>query len=192
MHLFRPHIQRFQQSTLANTVNLLGLAAGLTAFLFISEFVAFEWGKNRHFDAAERTYRVYFTDPEQEPSPYIAPALAPAAREEVAGVEAATRFAPGLANGVVRVVEAAGQVSRQSYLLENEAFVDGAFLDIFNQPLLAGSADLSRPLTLALSRTEAERFFGSPEEAVGRQVQLSNQFGELRYQVVGVYEDYGP
>ena len=72
--------------------------------------------------------------------------------------------------------------------------VDGDYFAAMRIPLRAGrllqpSDDAKAPLVILVNETAARRYFGSPEQALGRTAWLNGATGEQRMQVVGVVGD---
>jgi putative ABC transport system permease protein len=65
---------------------------------------------------------------------------------------------------------------------------DSSFFELFPLIVLEGDARhcLSQPKTVAISRSRAEKYFSSPQMALGQTLVLEN---ETRWQVTGVFED---
>lgn len=72
--------------------------------------------------------------------------------------------------------------------------VDGDYFSAMRIPLRTGrefhrTDDAKAPLVIVINETAARRYFGSPEQALGRTAWLSGATGEQRMQVVGVVGD---
>ena len=72
--------------------------------------------------------------------------------------------------------------------------VDGDYFAAMRIPLRAGrlfmvTDDAKAPLVVIVNETAARRYFGSPENALGRFARLSGAMGEQRVQIVGVAGD---
>ncbi|MEL7530284.1 MAG: FtsX-like permease family protein [Bacteroidota bacterium] len=162
-------------------IKLSGLVLGMSAFVLMWEYVAFERGFNQMFPKVAQTYRLFSMD--NSDGYLIAPGHAPALAEQYPQIENYTVIIQGIGNGVFATLDKK-VVSRQ----QNTAFVSHTFLDLFDVQLKNGLLDLSRPKTLALSSKMAEKYFGK-QDAVGQQLQIDNQFGQTFYEVVAVYKE---
>ena len=180
-------IRQLRKQKTASIINILGLSLGLTAFVLILEYVAFEWSYNSMFTNADRIYRVLVTG-EEESSYFLPPGYGPVFTEQFSGVEHYLRVVPNLGDGVVSLIDAKQKkVFRES----NTAYVDNSFTQFFEQKLLGGDTDLSAPQQMLISQSIAQKYFGE-EDPVGRELRLDNQFKPLNYTIVGVFEDMPP
>ncbi len=171
-------------------INVAGLSAGMAAFIFIGQYIAFERSYNSfHVDASD-IYRVVGTSENSEWSAYSAPGFAPLAAGAIPGIEQYCRIAEGanLGTGVVRYVDENKSVDK-SFRENDFAYVDGNFFGFFTFKIISGSAaSLNNPNTVALSRSAAMRYFGNLSVS-GNILTLSNQFGQTEYAVAAVYEN---
>ena len=164
-------------------INILGLSVGMTVCLLIVLYVQDELSYDRFHTHAERIYRVageYDQGGEAvNRSALTTYLLAPDLEESFAAVEKVTRIDRSPA-----FVEFEGQ----QYHEEAVYWVDSTFLDIFSFPLLAGDAQtaLDAPNAAIVSQTTAEKYFGSPAQAVGKVLTF---FDSVSVMVTGVMED---
>jgi putative ABC transport system permease protein len=170
-------------------INMAGLAFGIAAFLLILQYVAFEWSTNRFHRNGDHLYRVVVEDKDWKGF-VTAPAIAAALKANLPGVEAYTRVAPGIGNGVVTYFGngAVGGKPVKSLRETEVLYVDGNFLDVFSFPLVRGRPSLHEPQTLALSESGARKYFGS-DNPLGKVLVLNNQFGNTPYTVRAVFKD---
>ena len=180
--------RRFLKQPIFFAINGVGLTLGVMAFLFIMQYVVFQWNFNSMYAEGERTFRVLNAAPEKEFSPYTVPGMVPRVKENIPGVELASRFMQGIGSGVVLVEDKTGL--RENIFREDEVvFVDHDFLTIFERPVVKGSPELSRPNTMVITESTALQYFQTTD-IVGESITLINQFGEHPFQVTGVIEDY--
>ena len=166
-----------------SVLNILGLAIGMGACLLILQYVDFEMSYDKMHQEGDRIVRVSMTKYEQNEEAqtfaFTYPAVAPNIVRDFAEVEDAVRIR--LSGGIMRYAD-------QQFLENNLAFVDSSFFRLFNFPVLEGDAHtaLSRPYQGALSRSTAEKYFGS-ENPLGKMV----EFGQsgFQFEVAAVYED---
>lgn len=163
-------------------VNVFGLAIGIAACLLITLFVKDELAFDRYHNEYQQIYRI-------------------ATRFKMAGQEGHFALAPApsgrtLVNEVPEVIEAFRFRPKNEdiisygdfhFKVEHVVFADHNFFRFFNIPLVAGDTEtiLALPNTLAMSRSLAEKYFGS-EDPIGREVIIDNKY---KYRVSGVYED---
>ena len=175
-------IRHFWKHKTISLINLLGLSLGICAFVLILQYVAFEWSFNSAFDKADQIFRVVETS--EEDGFFLPPGYAPAVAGHFPGVDAYTRILPNVGNGVIHPENSEGY-----FRVDQTAFVDSSFLSFFDRPLLEGVKGFTGPNQLLLAASKAQTFFGNTS-AIGKTLQLDNQFGSIPYSVVGVYEDF--
>lgn len=166
-------------------INILGLSIGLAGCLLISLFVVDEMGYDTFHKDAERIHRMRVDlkigesvfDGAIMPAPFAQTVV-----ENYPEVELAARFR-SQGSRMVRAQESEDITN----INENQiVFADKEVFDLFTFQLLGGDPQkLSEPNTVAISRSCAERHFGS-EQVVGK-VLLVND--DNPYEVVTVYED---
>lgn len=166
-------------------VNIAGLALGIAVFLFIMEYVAFEWSANRFNKNYDRLYRFNVSLKNGTTSAQVAPAIGPVLRTQFPEVENMVRTTDGIAAGVISYT-GTSDVTTKLIREENIQYVDGSFFNVFSFPLIAGTRSLYEPQTLALSDDISRKLFGQ-DEAIGKTVTVSNQFGNTLYTVRAVY-----
>lgn len=165
-------------------LNLLGLTAGLAAFVFILQYVAFEKGFNREFSNLDQLYRVLMIG-EEKTDPLSPPAMAPEIRDELPQVRAYSRILESFTGTITLSDATTGAL--QTFSSEGGVYADGNLLDLLGHPLSSGIAP-TEPYTVALSESKARQLFGNAN-ALGRTLNLYNQFGEQVYTVSGIFPD---
>ncbi len=176
------NLLRNKQFTLINTA---GLTLGIAVFLFIMQYVAFEWNANRYNPNYKHLYRLNIVHKESGADVTSAPGFATLVKQQVPAVENYVRVADGIGAGVVSY--APGKSSEVKIFSENNiSYVDSSFLRVFSFPLIAGSPSLAEPKTLALSQTISKKLFGTTD-VIGKNITVSNQFGNTIYTIKAVY-----
>ena len=141
------------------SINLLGLAVGLCVCFLAGLYVQFELSYDTYHENADRIYRLVTdvetatgTSHESTSAP-----MAPALRSAFAEVEDATRV---LLDYLVVQPE-----DRSFFSEENVAYADPSVFSVFTFPLVSGNATtaLEAPLTVVLSESAAQRFFGTTD-----------------------------
>ena len=171
------------------TINILGLAIGLTCFILIGLFVRFELSYDQFHEKADRTYRIAKRMPGKEflgsdgwtatPAP-----LVKAMMEELPQVEHATQFAK-----VNSLIDLDGK-----RFYEDGLFSTKHFFDVFSFRLLQGdpTSALEDPNSIVLTESLAKKYFGE-QNPMGQSVLVShsgeNYSGELGLVVTGVVAD---
>ena len=164
-------------------INIGGLALGIAVFLFIMQYVAFEWNTNRFNKNYNELCRVNLQSKDGNINYYLPPGFAPAIKQQLPAIANYARVSDGIGGGVVSTNTAG---NKKTFREGRIFYVDGSFLDIFSFPLIAGTSSLAEPKTLALSETLSQKLFGTTD-AVGKIITVSNQFGNTNYTVKSVY-----
>ncbi len=182
--------RNLQKNLTFTVINTLGLCLGMTAFMMITQYVAFEKSYNTFHANAPVMYRVLHEKDEGEYDNYMAPGFAPRAASTISGIDQYCRLAEGtnLGTGVVSCENHAGVVEK-SFRENSFAYADANFFGFFTFPVREGAAtSLAKPNVVALSQATAKRYFGDAS-AIGKTITLNNQFGKTLYTVELVYED---
>jgi putative ABC transport system permease protein len=165
-----------------SSLNIAGLALGLTACLLIGLFVADELQYDRFVPGGEQVYRVYTRDPKaDESSPRTPPIFAPALLAELPEVEQAVRVMEIQSKSLFRAGD-------KSLYEEGGLLVGPEFFEVLALPFRYGSPSraLAAPTSIVLSEEMAARFFGQANP-VGQQIKLDT----TTFQVQGVLRNQG-
>jgi putative ABC transport system permease protein len=160
----------------------------MASFLFITQYISFQYSYNRFHQHADHIYRVLSENSNGNIESQSAPGFAPIAAAQINGIEKFCRIAQGsdLGTGIVSFEHGK---EFNSFRENSFAYVDGSFFDVFDFQVLNGERGaLQKPNTVALSKRISAKYFDK-ENAIGKSITLNNQFGELSYHVVMVYED---
>lgn len=169
------------------TLNIIGLAMGIAAFLLLMQYISLEKSVNRFHANLPNMYRLLNEDKEGKTWPEVEPGWALQARQRFPEVKDYCRFEEGIAKGIVRTTDNAGQ----SYREERIGYADGNFFQFFSFPLQSGNAaSLSKPNTVFISESVAIKYFGKANP-MRKQLTLFNQFGSTPFTVEGVYANMG-
>ncbi|MGO4291674.1 ABC transporter permease [Chitinophaga sp. RAB17] len=147
-----------------STINIMGLALGVTCSLLMILWIQDERSMDQFHANDDYLYQVYVRqsyDGKVDGGYLTQGPLAEALKKEVPEVECASgiQFYPPVAfQANDKILKMAG------------GYAGADFLRMFSYPLLQGTKEtaLSKPGTIAISRHMAELFFGSPEKAIGR------------------------
>lgn len=163
------------------TINIVGLATGLTCFLLILLFVQHELSYDRFHEKADQIYRVIQlrhtpsgSDLWADTSPAMAPALMRVFPEvEVVTTVGATRD-PLLSIG-------------EKHFKKHGILADPHFFDVFSFPLLQGNANtaLAGVNSIVLTQTLAETIFGD-QDPMGQTLLYRNTQAHI---VTGIMAD---
>ncbi len=167
-----------------SAINILGLAIGISACILIFLFVRDELTYEEHFDKADRVFRITNEINLQGQTDKFALTpfpLADALKKDYPVIEAITRVMP---TGKQTV-----WYEEKAFNEENLFFADSTFFRIFNYPFLHGNpaTALNQPKTIVITEQMAEKYFGSPEKAMGKVL----KFSKNPHTVTGVFKDPG-
>ncbi|MDA0679118.1 MAG: ABC transporter permease [Proteobacteria bacterium] len=153
---------------LFSAINVVGLAIGLACCIIITLFVRYEISYDKHWENADRTYRVtrdFFGNNLRLAR--VAPPIAPLLKQDFAEVEDATR-----------ILQSEATISRGDIRFRETQFVvaDPNVFDFFNLDFLSGDARsaLANPTDIVLTERAATRYFGN-EDPIGQTLNLMNQ-----------------
>lgn len=193
--MFRSHSKFLYRQAAANKIfsiiNLLGLTLGITACLFIAEFIWFEYSFERFNERAHRTYRVNLYNTQNGVFKSISPGT-------VSGLAYSIKQLSPLQLSVARVGEkVAGIVSSDNVVQgdkeTNIVFADAEIIDALDIDFIDGdkTSALQKSSSVIISASMAEKYFGSTH-AVGKllQIGLSNSdIVKKEFEVKGVFKD---
>ena len=141
-----------------NMTKILSLSVGLAVALVLIAKICFERSFDSFYPDVERVYRLVEYGSMNGGDPFefsqTPGAVAPAMKEEVPGIEAATRLTYVTGKGT-RIT--AGDKRR--YLADNVLMADSCLFDVLPRPVLSGDPKkvLARPGYAMISRSLAER-----------------------------------
>ena len=150
-------------------INIGGLAIGLAAFWAITLYVGDELSFDRALPTADRVFRAvsYSSwDGGQLEAATSSPPFAAALHSLLPQVEATTRVDQE-GGGVMTVGD-------KHFDVEDVLLTDSTFFQVFPYPLIYGNAAsaLSNPDGLVITRSLAEKLFGSARAALGKTIRL--------------------
>ena len=153
-----------------STINVLGLALGLTSSLFIFLWVKDERSMDNFHKNATYLFDVYervFSDGKLETAPWTPGPLANELKRTIPEIKYASGFS--------RDDQGLFEVKEKIISLQG-SFADSDFFKMFSYPLLQGTptSALNNVGAIAISRKMAENFFGSPAEAFGKTLRYNN------------------
>lgn len=187
MNYFTTAINNLFRHKLYSAINIAGLAIGLAACIVIALYVFDETSYDRHWEKADRIYRMNFTFdiPGGERLTFAynpVPAMAAVAQAFPNEIENSTRVFG--ADRIIRIGE--------NQFQENLAIVDMGITDLFEFEMVSGSfTDTFTNITnVALREDVATRFFGGADP-IGQVISVSTAAGPQAivrdYQVTAVY-----
>lgn len=181
-NFFKTAVRNLLRNKTLSTINIFGLAVGLTTCLLIALFVIDELSYDRHNEKSDRLYRIDFhsringmsTDDNATPAP-----LSPILSKEYPRIENTARFQV-IGNIVIR--------KGNSSLIQHNVFIaDSSLFDVFGLHMIKGNPKtaLTQPFSMVLSESSAKKLFNSIE-IVGNKILINNV---TNYTVTGVISD---
>lgn len=162
-------------------INITGLTIGITVCMMIFLFIMNEFNVDKFHKNGNRIYRVMREYDKSKPAvPYLSGPYAPALLNDF----------PGQIKNAVRVEVENGLIS-----FDNKAFnekrlyeTDADFFTLFSFPLLIGNPEtaLKNPGSVVLTEKTAKKYFGSPENAMNKTVELDKK---IHLKVTGIAKD---
>ncbi len=182
---FRIGVRNLLKHKAFTTINVIGLALGLTAFLLIDQYIRFERSYDQYFSSSSQIYRLtsdQITDGviQTRDAMSFHPS-GKALKEEFPGVLDYTT-----------TYKMNNLVIRHNDQLWNERSIvaaDSNYFKLFDYQVLAGDpvTMLNDPNSIVLTKSKAQVFFGD-ENPLGKQLYVLGRF-ERPFQVTGLMED---
>ncbi len=163
-------------------LNLLGLAIGFAAFIFIFLWVTHEASYDRYHEKADRVYRIEsdFTISGKHDVFAIAPIpMGPALKLEFPEIETFCRFLE-VGNTLIKYEDL-------EFYEERFYLSDSTVFDIFSHKMLMGNPKtcLAEPFSIVITESIAKKYF-SDDDPMGKVLETGSQ---RLYKVTGVIED---
>jgi putative ABC transport system permease protein len=166
-----------------SAINIFGLAMGLACCLILLAFVRQEMSYDRFHQNPDRIFRVSQKVGGTEKWAWTGGAVAPMMLKEFEQVEKAVRI-----HQISTYLHAdSGPNQSESFREAKFTFADEGFFDVFNFPLVSGSATgvLDEPFQILLTETMAKKYFGE-QDPIGKSL-IST--GDFVFVVKGVLKD---
>ncbi|MFW9972771.1 MAG: ABC transporter permease [Candidatus Odinarchaeota archaeon] len=178
---FKSAIQNLRKNRAHSILNIIGLAFGLTAFLYIISFIGFETSFDNFHSKANRIYRccsdIKFVD---EFTSYTSEAiLGPSVRQELPDIETSVRLYPS-SEQIVRYQDKRFSETQIMY-------ADESIFHVFDFELLEGDKNtaLSEPYSIIITEDIAEKYFGT-SYAINKTLILGDE--KKTYTIKGILE----
>jgi len=171
------------KNKLFSLINIIGLAAGMTAFLLIFLFVRYERSYDRFYQDSDRIYRLRYERSSAEgESVKFASCCPPAAlriRELYPEVEKIARVFRYRATVIF---------GDRKFYEERMFFVEPQFFDVFDTELVVGdpASGISGANTAFISESYAKKYFGE-DEPLGKTINVDR---EMSFVITGVFKDF--
>ncbi|MBO0948225.1 ABC transporter permease [Fibrella forsythiae] len=156
-----------------SALNIVGMGVGIAAVGLMSLYIIHELSYDRFHTNADRIVRVVHYANWPGGSLQLAPTSAPyaaALKNDYPEVENVVRIQP----------EGGGQITYKDKKMNigDIMFADQSMFDVFSFPFLYGdpATALAQPQCIVITKSLAEKLFGSVDKAVGQTVEFSNHF----------------
>ena len=155
-------------------INIVGLSVGLAVFIFIASFVLNEINHDKFHKNLNRIYQIGTGWHNGTSGP-----MAVLLKSNFPEIQSSVRFRYSYGSKIYRK-------SGKNFKIERVYYVDPDFLRVFSFPLIKGNSEtaLNEPLSLVLTRSEAEKIFDQ-ENPLGKIV----NYEEKDLMVTAVIED---
>jgi len=180
---FKIAFRSLRKNKVYTTINIAGLAVGLSVFWLMALYIADELSFDRSSGNADRIYRVVHSAEWSGGSFHMAQTpvpFAPALQKDYSEIAGAARID----------IEGGGTLLYGEKKIEagDIFFADNSLLTIFQYPFLQGDAReaLSKPNSIVLTKSLAEKLFGQAEDALNKTINFQHDGPNL---VTGVIED---
>lgn len=163
-------------------INLLGLSIGITATLVIFLILKFDLSFNNYHADADRIYRLVkeeVTHGNKDFDIGIPYPLRKTFKERFPEVEKFTMV--DMSNGSLLSIENNGQKIKYGLDDASVAFVTSEYFEIFEYQFLQGTPQslFNNANAAVLTKSQAERLFGSHQQAIGKGIILNNNYEVL-------------
>jgi len=181
VHMFKNYLtitlRNLKKNITFSSLNIIGLAVGMAAFILILLYVRNELSYDKHHENASRIYRVI-----REGRAFTPAALGPELMEKIPEVESAAR--------IIRSSDTLVSHLEDSFLEQEFYWADPELLRIFAFPFVRGNpeAALNDPFAIVLSQKAAEKYFGDADP-LGNILKVSERYS---FKVTGVFADMPP
>ncbi len=181
-NFFKIALRNFRKQKGYTFINILGLTVGLTTCILIFLYVQDELSYDRHFDHAERIFRLERSSSSPHGESHWAATtghIIPEVTRRYPQIEAGAKVLPSRNTTVFHIGD-------QHFSEEGLIFADSIFFSIFSFPWIYGNPQtaLNSVEKIVLTKSIAEKYFGK-EDPVGQTIKTER----ATYVVSGVVED---
>jgi putative ABC transport system permease protein len=183
LYYFKIGFRNILKNKLFSLINIIELAAGISAFLLIFLYVRYERSYDRFHQASDRIYRLRYERSSAEgESVKFASCCPPAAiriRELYPEVEKIARVFRYRATVIF---------GDRHYYEERMFFVEPQFFDVFDADMVTGdpATGISGANTAFISESYAKKYFGE-DDPLGKTINVDR---EMSFVITGVYRDF--
>ncbi len=164
-------------------INVLGLSVGMACFILLTLFVQNEFSYDEYHKDKDLVYQVFLSDTSSQRNGFYPQTMAPMGPllvESIPQVKSAVRFGK-VSDKVIKLSNG------KKYKINDLHYTDESAFDFFSVQMLSGTKEaISKIDNIVISESEANRLFGSIENAISQSIEIVN-FGKLV--VTGVFKD---
>ncbi|MFC4722790.1 ABC transporter permease [Geojedonia litorea] len=167
-------------------INIIGLALGLGCFIVIAMYVADELSYDRYHDKADRIYRIHSDIRFGGTDLIMAVSSDPIGatlKQDYPEVEESTRLYSSSGSKLIK--------KGDEYINElRVTHADSTLFNVFTLPSIVGNTKdaLKEPNSVVITESAARRYFGSPDNAIGKTLETDDNRSTL-YNVTAVIQD---
>lgn len=168
------------------SLNVLGLSLGIGCFIIIAMFVTDELSYDRYNVKADRIYRINsdirFGGADMHAAVSADP-MGETLKNDYPEVEQYTRL---YASNGSKLIKKGGEYIDEKKVVH----ADSTLFDVFTLPAIVGNTKtaLTEPNTVVITKSAAKRYFGNPQNAIGKMLETDDN-GSTLYKVTAVIED---
>jgi putative ABC transport system permease protein len=183
-HDLKLGLRNLKKNKSFSLINVLGLSISLACCITIGlyAYTEFSFDKfNKHHNDIYRINKITNEKGKEPQKDALTPGkLAAALRQEIPEIQAATKFRPWFNEMLV-------SHDTIHFKLDNVAYADASFLNVFDFPLLQGNkiTALAEPGTAVITESTAKKYFGN-EDAMGKTFTTLNN---IPVKITGVAKD---
>ncbi|MFK7774146.1 MAG: ABC transporter permease [Saprospiraceae bacterium] len=173
-----------------SSVNIIGLAIGVTCCLLIALFIKDELSYDQHHPNVENLYRVARNSDFKDYKGIGAagpPIMASTLVDEIPEIKKAARINPHFYNAGNNIIRKAGE--KEGFYEDGFVYADQELFELFDLPLISGDQKtiLKEPYNIVITEKIAKKYFQN-ENPVGKTLIFNNE-KEQTYTITGVMEN---
>lgn len=181
-NLLKTSFRSLLKNRLYTSINIIGLAIGISGLLGIFIFIKVELGYDNQYKNSENVYRIIrlgTDDGTSYHSAYTSGPMAPALKENFHQIVQSARY---WGHHSAKV-----SVGKISHIENNISFIDPDALHMFSVPFAVGNKNtaLLEPNSIVLSEFLSKKYFNNVESVLGQTIHLDNE----AYTITGVIKE---
>ncbi len=178
--------RQLKNNRLFGTVNIIGLAIGLTVSLLLFLYVRHETSFDKYHSNSKNIYRVVVSGKMDNTTVKLAGApnvVGPTFKSEISEIREMSRWIRNEFGQSANIL-----YGNKKFFEKNIYWADSSLTSIFDIPFVQGNPKtaLTRPKTIIINETIAKKYFGN-ESPIGKTLKLDNR---LDCEITGVFKDF--